>query len=193
MKYLPLIFLLSFVNSSLFANQVLTSRTTQSRISILPSLTYTQLTISTNSENLSGPGLELLIQYALKEKSALGFSFRQMNLGSESSGSALNFRYIYALKGRLIKNETELKVDHQTVLNNIDIVEPTWCVQAIGSQYYLNTSSSTVPFTGFGVGTYYKYPLKKYSNLFGGINYETMENSGTLTSLSLYLGMDFKL
>lgn len=193
MKSYFLSFFICFISLSSLAEEVLFSTQTVTRFSLSPNLAYTQLSISDNNTSLSGPGVEVLLQYAIQEKSAIGFSYRQMSLGSESSGSALNFRYIYALTGSLMKKSSSVKLNSKTVLNNSEVEIPAWCIQAIGSQYYINTSVNAVPFTGFGLGTYYKYPIRGFSSFFGGVNYESMQNNATLTSLSLFFGMDFKI
>ncbi len=191
LKTLLCLLSVSFTMSA-FSEEIVNTATQVSKLSLQPSLAYTQLSNSGTGQSLSGPGLELLAQYAINQKSALGVSFRQMNLGSESSGSAFNFRYIYALTGSLLKKTSKINLNSKTILNSVDAETPSWCLQAIGSQYYINTSSSTVPFTGFGLGTYYKYPFN-FSTAFAGINYETMQNNSTLTSLSLLFGIDIKL
>lgn len=189
MKFFILIFLLL---SKVSASE-LNSEETISKVSVSTLLTFSSLSLSTTGKSLTGPGLEAYIQYSLSSKWATGASFRQMSLGTGGSGSALNFKVTYALLGSLEKSFRETTLGHKKIIINKELEESCLCVQFLASQYYLNTTNNTVPFTGFGIAGFYKYPTRKFSSLIGGLSFESLQNKGNLTVISLFFGLNFRI
>ncbi|MCB9092793.1 MAG: hypothetical protein H6621_04030 [Halobacteriovoraceae bacterium] len=163
------------------------------RITANFNLTFNSLSISETGTSISGPGLELFVSYALSKKWGVGGSVKQMNLGSTGSGSGFNFRATYALWGNLLTENSKFYYDKDLIIENKSVETSCLCAQITGSQYYLNTSVSTVPFTGYGAALYYRYPTVQFHNLIGGVQYESMANTDTLTAMTIFLGIEFRI
>lgn len=194
LKFLIFIFNFIFV-SNIFGQEE--PKTTRSEFSSSPmtanfNLTYNSLANS-NGQTLSGQGLELQFTYALKQRWGLGLGLRQMNLGSSGSASAVSFRVTFALTGSLLKEQKKLFYDKALILENDALETPCICLQVMGSQYYLNATNNTVPFTGYGLSLYYRYPTKRAASLIGGISYESVSNINTINAMALVAGIEFRI
>ncbi len=155
-------------------------------------LSYNSLS-NTNTQSLTGPGIELQLTYALHERWGMGFAIKQMNLGDSGSASALNFRVTYALLGKLLNKDTKAYFKKDLMVEKKNIERPCLCIQVMASQHYLNATQTTVPFTGYGVSGYYKYPTKTISSLIAGASYESISNVNTVTVISLFAGLEFRI
>lgn len=155
-------------------------------------LNYNSLS-STNGNSVSGPGAGVFFNYALYPKYGVGLGLRQMSLSPSGSASSINVRFTYAYKGSLHSERSKSNYNNSTVVESKTIEERCICLQAMVSQIYFNGTSSTVPFTGYGLGGYYKMPTKKrYSYIFGGI-YESTVNVETVTNLSFQFNIEFRI
>jgi hypothetical protein len=191
------IFLFLFLFSQVLADEdqaSVESRIDRSQrpLSALINLGYTSLSNPTGSK-LSGPGLELLIQYALNERWATGLGIAQMNLGSSGSASAISFRATYALWGSLRTVEEKVYQDAKLITKSKSLEKSSLCLQLLGSQYFINATRNTVPYSGYGLATYYKFVGTDYANFIVGAKYESVSNTNTLSAINLFAGMEFRL
>jgi len=142
-----------------------------------------------SGKNESGIALGANLLYAYNSK--WGF-------GGELAGNSIykNFdvNAVYALSGNLVREQKKVSINNKKVLNIKNFGSSGFRVQAIGSQYYFNSSTGkTLSYSGLGVGGYYEFITKKKWSLITGAKYKTLAggSKSSFTFFSGYVGMGF--
>ena len=191
MKYLALTLAYFFSASILWAQSSSRAETQGHPFSASFNLSYNSLSNSIGT-SLSGPGLEFQLLYGLNQNWGLALAIKQLSFGSGGSASAVSFRATYALIGRLNKETQKVYHNNKLMVESQSLESRCLCLQVLASQYFLNATQTTVPFTGFGFNLYYKMPTSYSFSLVPGVQYESVQNNSTLSILSLFVGTEFR-
>ena len=116
---------------------------------------------SLNTGDLSGGGLAAAVDVAVSEDFALGalFSYAWASDGAGASiYYAQSLRLVYALTGQLLKSHHRISMDGAPTVRYRGHSPGGLRLGLSMSQYFLNSTSSSVPYSGAGAFLFYEFP-----------------------------------
>ncbi|MGK5085340.1 hypothetical protein WDW37_18800 [Bdellovibrionota bacterium FG-1] len=86
--------------------------------------------------------------------------------------TALELKAVLAITGTFIQNDRSIFLDEKEVFRGRDLNPGGLRLELNGTQFFFNSSSSIVPFTGFGGAAYYIFASQSSVNFLLGGKYE---------------------
>lgn len=142
---------------------------------------------------LSGGGIGFQVLYGFHPKFGVGMGAKHIFDFAKSGGMAtvLDFRFTWAVTGTLQKKHTTTDVGGPDVIKTEQIRMEGLRLQALGTQYLFNGTTTTVPFTGLGVSLYYELSLFGFQWLAGGRLDRIVNDENKLYPVSGFIGIGF--
>ncbi len=149
---------------------------------------------SSNGAQVSALAAGIGANFAVLDRLAVGLGVRQ-SFSPQSSFSAyytaFDVKATYALTGApLVLSRESVTMDSESVLEGKTANEGGFRLQLGLAQYYLNSSSGAVPFSGIGAQAHYEFPSESKLNYLIGIKYDQVGNGKlTLSPIQLLGGI----
>jgi hypothetical protein len=180
MKLMILVVLLMSVPSQLLGAenlQVVDVQTDDKRVSLYASPEY--FVLKQNEVVISGLSISAGFIYALNDNWAVVPGIQQAYSPDDDYATLftnLNFGAVWAITGKLNRSDRVLTADGWPVVKSIN--DPTGGFRFLfkGTQYFLNTKSAAIPYSGAGVGIYYEFPSAESISFSLGLDADRVSN-----------------
>jgi hypothetical protein len=196
MKNILILFLFfpffSFAQSKLTDNPIVEKETKIKRIKVYGISELMSASNSTTQSTYSGYSLGVLGNYALTSNFAVGVGLQQsfQGFGQGASATIVDFRLTWSLTGKLLLEESKVKLEGYQAVSTSDVEQNGWRIQGIVSQYNFNGTNNSIPYSGVGVAGFYEFNTNKIKNVITGMKFESIVNGDTkITPISIFFGV----